>query len=79
LSSAGNIGIFNNGEARYHLYNNGSVTEWVFGQKNMSQHDFALSSLVSNVETDRLIITNTGDVGIGTTKKHVQTFPNMFF
>lgn len=65
------ISIFNEGEARYHCYNYGMNTEWLWGQKNNSSHDWTLSSMVKNIqgiesEHDRLIVSKDGNVGIGT-------------
>jgi hypothetical protein len=48
------------GQARYHLYNGGSVAEWLFGQKTSTDHDFKLSQQVAGVETDYLAVTTSG-------------------
>ena len=48
------------GQARYHLYNGNSVAEWLFGQKNSTDHDFKLSTSVAGSETDRLTVTTSG-------------------
>jgi hypothetical protein len=66
-NTQGIISINNTGEARYHLYNGGAVTEWVMGQRSSSQHNFNITRLVANVEVDLFTITSTGNVGIGTT------------
>jgi len=48
------------GQARYHLYNQGSVAEWIFGQKTSTDHSFKLSKMVSGNESDYLELTTTG-------------------
>lgn len=48
------------GQARYHLYNQASVAEWIFGQKTSTDHNFKLSKLVSGNETDYLEVTTAG-------------------
>jgi len=48
------------GQARYHLYNQGSVAEWIFGQKTSTDHSFKLSKLVSGNELDYLELTTVG-------------------
>lgn len=55
------------GQARYHLFNGGATAEWLFGQKTSADHSFKLSKLVSTSESDYLTVTDTGNVGIGTT------------
>ena len=64
--SGARVSVSNNGEARYHLYNGGSVTEWVMGQKSQSDHDFKISKSVAGSETDIVDIDASGNVGIGT-------------
>ena len=58
LQSAGVISVDSNSgsEARYHLYNNGSVTEWLFGQKSNSNHNFTFTRKISATEIDCLSI-----------------------
>jgi hypothetical protein len=48
------------GQARYHLYNQSSVAEWIFGQKTSADHSFKLSKMVSGNESDYLELTTTG-------------------
>jgi hypothetical protein len=67
LEVAGVISSFTTGEARYHLFNNGGVCEYKFGQKSASSHNFIISKVISGVETDYLTIDTSGNVGIGTT------------
>jgi hypothetical protein len=65
-SSQGNIGINGTGQARYHLYNGGAVTEWLFGQKSSSNNSFILSTLIGVSENDILTVTSMGNIGINT-------------
>jgi hypothetical protein len=67
LEVSGNISVLKSGEARYHLYNNGLVTEWMFGQKSGSSHNFTVSRVASAVENDCFSIASNGNVGVGTT------------
>ena len=70
LQSAGVISIDSNSgsEARYHLYNNGSVTEWLFGQKSNSNHNFTFTRKISATEIDCLSISGAnGRLTIGGT------------
>ena len=55
------------GQARFHLYNGGSVAGWLFGQKTNTDHSFKLSKSVAGSETDYLTVDTSGRVGIGTT------------
>ena len=65
LQSTGTISINNNGECRYHVYNEGGVAEWVFGQKSNANHNFTFTKKVSATETDYLSISGgNGNVGI---------------
>lgn len=66
LSVNGRIYI-NNTDARFHVYNGGAFSEWLFGQKSSTSHDFTFSQLISGNETDRLTITTNGYLGVGTT------------
>ena len=52
-------------EARFHLYNGGAIAEWVFGQPSGSVHDWVLSTVVATTETERLRVTNTGNLTTG--------------
>ena len=63
----GLISTVRTGEARYRMYNNGSVAEWKLGQKTSSSHNLIISKIVSGVESDYLTIDTSGNVGIGTT------------
>jgi hypothetical protein len=68
LQSSGVISVDTRGggEARYHLYNHGAVTEWLFGQKSSTNHHFTLTRKVSATETDCLSIGGAnGRVTIG--------------
>ncbi len=62
------ISIINNGEARLHIWNMAPTTEWLLGQKSATSHNYTISTSVSGTETDRLLITPDGKVGIGTDK-----------
>jgi hypothetical protein len=55
------------GEARYHLYNQGAVGEWIMGQKTGTSHDFIISKVVATTETDYFSISTTGTVSVTTT------------
>jgi hypothetical protein len=68
VSSSATQGIISvkSNDARYHLYNNAAVAEWLFGQKSSSRSDFTFSKVISGAETDYLTITTGGNVGIGT-------------
>jgi hypothetical protein len=48
------------GQARYHLYNQASVAEWIFGQKTSTDHSFKLSKMVAGNEIDYLEVTTAG-------------------
>ena len=63
----GGISVLNTvtGDARYHLFNQGGVTEWLFGQKSTARNDFSFTSLVGGSETDVLSILSSGKVGVG--------------
>lgn len=64
--NAATCSVTNTGEARYHLYNNGSVSEWLLGQKNSNAHNFVISRRVGTDEFNSLGINANGDIGIGT-------------
>jgi trimeric autotransporter adhesin len=66
LQVAGVISTRQTGETRYHLYNDGGVAEWKFGQKSSTAHDLIFSKVVSGVDTDYMTINTSGNVGIGT-------------
>lgn len=61
-ASIGNIYVGPNsaGQARYHLYNQNGVAEWIFGQKTSTDHSFKLSKLVAGNESDYLEVTTVG-------------------
>ena len=63
----GGISILNTvtGDSRYHVFNQGGVTEWLFGQKSTARNDFSFTSLVGGSETDVLSILSSGKVGVG--------------
>ncbi|HEX7905821.1 MAG TPA: hypothetical protein VF487_18245 [Chitinophagaceae bacterium] len=61
------ISIIYTGEARYHLYNHGAITEWVMGQKSSSLHNYTISTSNNGNEVDMFSITPSGNIGIGTT------------
>jgi hypothetical protein len=52
------------GQARYHLYNAGSVAEWLFGQKTSTDHDFKLSKSIAGSEADYVAIKTSGIINI---------------
>lgn len=62
----GSISVIGAGDVRYHCFNEGSVQEWLWGQKAQSKHDWTLSTLNSGNEVDRLVVSVNGNVGIGT-------------
>jgi hypothetical protein len=64
LQSTGTISINNNGECRYHLYNEGGIAEWLFGQKSNTNHNFTFTKKVGPTESDYLSIQNNGNVGV---------------
>jgi len=66
LHVGGLISIQQNGETRYHLYNNGGAAEWKFGQKSQSSHNFILSKVISGTDSDYFAVDTSGNVGIGT-------------
>ena len=63
---AEHVSLSNFGEARYHLYNNNSVAEWIFGQGSATDNKFTLSKRVGPTESDYFTITESGQMGIGT-------------
>ena len=66
LQSTGVISVHNNGEARYHLYNEGGIAEWLFGQKSNTNHNFTFTRKVGPTETDYLSISGwNGRLTIG--------------
>jgi hypothetical protein len=65
--SQGSIRVVGTGDVRYHCYNNGLVTEWLWGQKSGASHSWTLSTLVGANEGDRLTVDNNGNLGVGTT------------
>jgi hypothetical protein len=73
ITVSGLISTNRTGEARYRMYNNGSVAEWKMGQKTSSSHNFIISKVVSGTESDYLTVDTSGNlsvsgnVGIGTT------------
>ena len=64
------------GQARYYLYNGGSVAEWLFGQKTSTDHKFKISTSVAGSETDVFTIDTNGNVGIGTTSPEFKLVAN---
>ena len=64
------------GQARYYLYNGGSVAEWLFGQKTSTDHKFKISTSVAGSETDVFTIDTNGNVGIGTTSPEYKLVAN---
>ena len=61
-ASSGNIYITPGtgaGQARCRLYNNGGVTEWIFGQKSATDHAFTISSQVAGVDTDYITVSHS--------------------
>jgi hypothetical protein len=66
LEVNGCASVMTSGEARYHLFNGGGVTEWLFGQKSSSSHNFTITRMANLVENDCLSIDNNGNVGVGT-------------
>jgi hypothetical protein len=58
----GNISITGTGQARYHLYNDGGIAEWLIGQKSSTNHSVTFSKLVGNTETDYFVIQSDGAV-----------------
>ena len=60
------VSIIENGEARYHLFNGGGITEWLMGQKSNTLHNYTISTSNNGNEVDMFSITPTGNVGIGT-------------
>jgi hypothetical protein len=52
------------GQARYHLYNGGSVAEWIFGQKTSTSHNFILSKMVAGSESDYFTVDTSGNATI---------------
>lgn len=61
----GSVSVIGSGDARYHCYNEGGVQEWLWGQKGTTSHSWSLSSLKSGTETDMLVVTSAGNVGVG--------------
>lgn len=53
-------------KAEFSVYNQGSVTEWVMGQRSGSDHEFTLSSRVSGVYTERARFNLSGQLRLGT-------------
>ncbi len=61
------ISINRNGAARYHLYNQGGIAEWVLGQNASNDHNFKITKKVGATEFNYLtILASGGNVGIGT-------------
>lgn len=63
-ATGGRISTVANNDSRYHLYNNGSAAEWVFGQKDSSSHDFVLSKVVSGTESDYVTVDTSGNLEV---------------
>jgi hypothetical protein len=53
------------GQAGFHIYNGGAVSEWLVQQKSQSNANFYISQLVSGVQNDYLTINPSGNVGVG--------------
>jgi hypothetical protein len=66
LNTGNRYSVSQSGEARFHLYNNGGVAEWIIGQKTSTTHDFIISKIISGAETDYLTVSTTGTVTVGT-------------
>jgi len=61
LAANTSISILRTGYARYHVYNNGANSEWMFGQKpGATSHNFFITRSSGSVETDILTLGTTG-------------------
>jgi hypothetical protein len=58
-TSQGSISIRNSGDVRYHLYNNGGITEWVFGQSSSTNHGLSFSKLNNGNEINCMELSAT--------------------
>lgn len=65
ILSTGEQAVVNSGKAEMRVFNNGGTTEWTFGQRSQSDHDFTLSSLVSGVYTDKMRVNTAGQLKLG--------------
>jgi hypothetical protein len=65
--SQGSIRITGVGDTRYYCYNGGAVQEWLWGQKSSTNHNWTLSTMNSGVESDRVTVDTSGNMGINTT------------
>ncbi|TWI95613.1 hypothetical protein JN11_04352 [Mucilaginibacter frigoritolerans] len=54
------------GQAGIHIYNGGSVTEWLVQQKSQTSNNLTISSLISGVQYYYFSINPSGNIGIGT-------------
>ena len=65
VTAANEIGITRTGNAEMRVYNNGNQTEWVFGQRSDTDHDFTISSKVGATITPIARFNASGQLKLG--------------
>lgn len=65
INAAGEVSVDNNGKAEMRVYNGGANTEWVFGQRSGSDHDFTITSKVSNTFSEKMRLNTAGELKLG--------------
>ncbi|MGY4538133.1 hypothetical protein ACVW0P_002553 [Mucilaginibacter sp. UYNi724] len=63
---SGMISSNNSGQSGFHLYNNGSNSEWYIQQKSQTDPSFYITRFAATNSSDYFTITPFGNVGIGT-------------
>lgn len=65
MKSETEVRVQRTGAAEMSVYNNGSTTEWLFGQRSASDHDFTISSKVGATVTPMARLNTSGQLKLG--------------
>lgn len=64
IKSESEVRVNRTGAAEMSVYNNGGNTEWVFGQRSASDHNFSLSSKIGSTVTPVAVFNREGDQSV---------------
>lgn len=65
IQSVGEVAVETTGAAEMRVYNNGAQTEWKFGQRSVSDHDFTVSSFISGNYYEKMRLNTAGQLKLG--------------